>query len=125
MISEPKPPTGVSAMAAWFRHLLEWIRSWRVVSIEGYREEQTTGGRKFKRTFSINPAGKSSPASSSGSFRGLYVSGTTYNSQDEVVVQSGPAQGTYISVIDNNNNDPSTGVGWMQIAPGNTVGMWT
>jgi len=65
-------------------------------------------------------------ASSTGGLnaRGLWVAGTVYSAFDLVVVQSGPALGTYYSTIDGNANDPATGIGWLQIAPGNTVGEW-
>ena len=57
-------------------------------------------------------------------YRGIWSAGT-YVSNDVVVVQSGVSAGTYISVIDANTNDPATGVGWIQLAPGNTVGNWS
>ena len=57
-------------------------------------------------------------------YRGVYAAGS-YDSNDVVIVQSGVSAGTYISVIDANTNDPATGIGWMQLAPGNTVGFWT
>lgn len=56
--------------------------------------------------------------------RGIWNSGTTYATNDLVIVQSGVAAGTYYSTIDENMNDPATGIGWMQIAPGSTVGKW-
>jgi hypothetical protein len=56
--------------------------------------------------------------------RGLWAAGT-YSLNDLVVVQSGAAAGTYLSTIGSNTNDPATGVGWLQIAPGNTVGNWS
>jgi hypothetical protein len=58
-------------------------------------------------------------------FRGLWVSTTTYNLNDVVVIQTGASQGTYVSLIASNTNDPATGTGWMQIASGNLVGAWT
>ena len=57
MIGEPKPPSGASPEAAWHRQLLDWVKGWRVLSIEGYREEQTTSGRKFNQTFKIVQGG--------------------------------------------------------------------
>jgi len=48
-------------------------------------------------------------------FQGVYVPGT-YNFMDEVVVQSGPGQGEYISLADGNTNAPSTGINWIQVS---------
>ncbi len=58
-------------------------------------------------------------------FRGYWVSTTTYNLNDLVVVQSGVSAGAWISLIASNTNNPATGNGWMQIAPGNQVGSWS
>ena|ERR1017187_6521137 len=58
-------------------------------------------------------------------YRGLWTSGTTYNENDLVLVQTGTAAGGYISTIDSNNNDPATGIGWMQWPQTQSVGSWT
>jgi len=57
--------------------------------------------------------------------RGVYVPGVTYGLNDFVKVQTGPAAGSYYSTTANNNNDPATGIGWLQFAPGTTEGAWT
>lgn len=57
-------------------------------------------------------------------WRKVWSAGTTYNFQDVVIVESGISAGTYISDIDDNNNDPATGVGWSQIAFGDAAGQW-
>jgi hypothetical protein len=49
MIAEPKPPSGLSSEASWHRQLLRWVKGWFVLSIEGYRVTETTGGRVFKK----------------------------------------------------------------------------
>lgn len=48
-------------------------------------------------------------------FQGVYVPGEAYNTDDEVVIQAGGGEGTYVSVADNNTNDPRTGINWIQI----------
>jgi hypothetical protein len=58
-------------------------------------------------------------------FRGYWVDTTHYALNDVVVIQAGVSAGLYISLIAANANDPATGTGWMQIAPGNMVGSWT
>lgn len=68
--------------------------------------------------------GVASGGSASNYFRGAWTAGVPYATNDMVVVQSGVAAGTYVSTIDNNLNDPATGQGWVQIAPGQQVGKW-
>lgn len=41
---EPKPPTGNSAGATWFRHILEYVRSIKLIEGRGYRIKRTTRG---------------------------------------------------------------------------------
>jgi hypothetical protein len=67
---------------------------------------------------------RKSTASSGMVYRGVWSVGT-YAENDVVIIQSGAAAGTYISMTGGNTNDPATGVNWIQIAPGNTVGNWT
>ena len=57
-------------------------------------------------------------------WRKVWNPATTYNFQDMVIVESGVSAGTYVSDIDNNNNDPATGVGWSQIARGDMSAQW-
>ena len=57
-------------------------------------------------------------------WRGVWNSGTTYNFQDVVIIESGISAGTYISDVDDNNNDPATGIGWTQIAYGDASAPW-
>jgi hypothetical protein len=51
---------------------------------------------------------------------------TPYMTFDFVVVQQGASAGAYYSTIDNNGNNPATGIGWVQFATGNLVaaGYW-
>lgn len=122
MIGEPKPTTGTSAQAAWFRQLLDWIRGWRVLSIEGYREEQSTSGRNFKRTFQLAPGKTGTSSTGNFNMRGLYVPGTAYALYDAVILQTGTATGVYWSLAANNTNAPDSGTGWMQVAT--VQGQW-
>ena len=62
---------------------------------------------------------------SAGTNRGLWSSAITYNLNDLVLVQGGPAAGGYISTIGSNTNDPATGIGWMQWPQTQAVGAWT
>ena len=67
----------------------------------------------------------SAPPAGGMNFRGYWVDTTQYALNDVVVIQAGVSAGLYISLIAANANDPATGTGWMQIAPGNMVGSWT
>ena len=68
------------------------------------------------------------------SFKGLWNPAVTYHAGDEVIVQSGPACGTYICTTATSLNQspavivgmnwPDTGNGWMQVAPGPLNGNW-
>lgn len=49
-------------------------------------------------------------------YQGIYVPGQAYNTEDVVLIQPGPGQGTYISTADGNTNDPRTGINWTQIS---------
>ena len=62
---------------------------------------------------------------SAGTYRGLWSSAITYNLNDLVLVQGGPAAGGYISTIGSNNNDPATGIGWVQWPQTQAVGAWS
>ncbi|MEI8289584.1 MAG: hypothetical protein WCH99_08920 [Verrucomicrobiota bacterium] len=57
-------------------------------------------------------------------WRKVWNPDTTYSFQEMVIVESGVSAGTYISDIDNNNNDPATGVCWSQIARGDMSSQW-
>jgi len=41
-----------------------------------------------------------------------------------VVIQTGPAQGTYICVTPNNTNQPDTGQGWVSLGGDFSAGIW-
>ena len=74
----------------------------------------------------LTPPNTSTSTTSGGlNNRGLWTSGTTYNFNDLVQVQTGVATGGYISTIDGNNNDPATGIGWMQWPVSQQAGQWT
>jgi hypothetical protein len=50
-MSWPKPPTGTSIEAAWFRQLIEQCQRSEITSVEGFNIESTTAGRKLKQKY--------------------------------------------------------------------------
>ncbi len=58
-------------------------------------------------------------------YLGVYVPTASYNNNQVVVIQAGPSQGSYISVIDGNTNTPDSGQGWVQLASDYAAGVWT
>ncbi len=68
--------------------------------------------------------GGTQPAKPFKYWRIVWSADNTYNQQDMVIIQDGASAGTYISSIDNNANDPASGIGWTQIASGQYSGQW-
>jgi len=58
-------------------------------------------------------------------YRGEYSGAETYAIYDMVKIATGTAAGTYLAVETDPEEAPDTGIGWVQIAPGGTVGNWT
>jgi len=58
-------------------------------------------------------------------YRGEYSGAETYAIYDMVKIATGTAAGTYLAVETDPDEAPDTGIGWVQIAPGGTVGNWT
>ena len=114
----PKPFTHTTHFTDWLNRLLQQAKRSELKSVVGGRLNKTTDGM----TLVID---RQEGGSSAGMiFRGVWSAGT-YAENDVVIIQSGAAAGTYISMTGSNTNDPATGVNWLQIAPGNTVGNWT
>jgi hypothetical protein len=57
---------------------------------------------------------------SSWNYRGMYDPAVVspYMNGDVVQMGSGTSAGMYFSTIDNNNNAPDSGIGWIQISTG-------
>jgi hypothetical protein len=118
----PKPPSILSPIGSWLDRLLKACISHQLLSGPGYRIKRSPGGTFLE----LLPAAGGAASTPATNFRGVWTANPTapYMANQEVVIQAGPAKGTYVSVIDNNANDPATGIGWVQTAPGNTVGAW-
>lgn len=115
----PNPLSNATPFGSYINSLLRKCRSSELVSVVGGRLSETTNGK----TLVIDV--KNTQSSSSGMvFRGVWAAGS-YDESDVVVIQSGAAAGTYVSMTGANTNNPATGVNWLQISPGNTVGNWT
>jgi|ERR1035437_272207 hypothetical protein len=107
----------------FINRVLERLKELQFYSTATVTVEQTTRGTRFHAKPSRGASGGS--GSTGLNYRGLFSSGTTYNENDLVLVQTGVAAGGYISTIDSNNNDPATGIGWVQWPQTQSVGSWT
>lgn len=73
-------------------------------------------GSQYKITSTARGGGGTAATNNSGwNARGVWVSGTSYNTNDAVTMGSGVSSGLFLSLIDNNLNAPDSGVGWWQI----------
>lgn len=68
--------------------------------------------------------GPQTTISSNWNYRGMYDPATTcpYMTFDVVQYGTGTSAGMYLSTIDNNNNTPDSGIGWVQVSTG--TGTW-
>ena len=55
---------------------------------------------------------------------GVYDPANIYNYNIVVVIQPGPAQGTYICVVNGNTAAPDTGQGWVCLGGDYAAGVW-
>jgi len=117
----PREPNGKSPLAAWGRKVVQCLRALEIRPARAYRVKQSSAGTILDFT-SIGGGGQSETY-----WRGVWTATPTesYMIGNMVVVQAGAAAGTYVCVTDENTSDPSTGIGWVQIAPGGTIGEWT
>lgn len=113
---------GTHPLRGWLNRLKQSIARRTLLPGLGYRLIQGTDG---VRLF-IDAKGGGSSTVVSG-YRGQWTSSppSPYMEFDFVIVLQGAAAGTYLSVTDNNSNDPATGIGWVQIAPGDAFGRWS
>lgn len=120
----PKPWSGSTPMAAAFNQLRQYVLENTLLKGRGYRRQPAANG--FFLELESSAGGSSSPVDAMH-FRGLWVQNPTapYMAQDEVKIDVGVAKGTYVSTIDNNPNDPATGIGWTQTAKSDTIGNWS
>ncbi len=66
--------------------------------------------------FEIPAGGTGGTGTATNGYQGVYVAGQSYNAFEWVVVQAGPGQGAYISLVDANTNSPLTGINWVQFS---------
>jgi hypothetical protein len=85
--------------------------------------EYTAGHYYFKAKPSRGNPSKSTP-SGNWNYRGMYdpAAANPYMTFDVVQYGSGTSAGMYLSTIDNNNNAPDSGIGWVQVSTG--TGTW-
>lgn len=123
-IKKPGPPQGSGPREVWLRNLLAWVSQFECTSVVGMlKKDNPSGG------YSLVPKpvaiGAAAPATSQ--YRGQWSASppAPYMEFDIVLIATGTAAGTYISTINNNAHAPDTGIGWVQIAPGDAFGRWS
>jgi hypothetical protein len=124
----PKFVKDTNGFTHWCNQLLNALRRKTLHSSSDILVNETANGTTLTLAKKINPpsvvAKPGSPGLTGLIPRGLYIDGNNYSTNEMVIIQSGVAAGTYYSTIDNNINNPITGIGWLQISDGNLVGNW-
>jgi hypothetical protein len=121
----PKQVKDVNHFTHWCNRIVDWCKRNTIRSSSDILVNNTTNG--ITLTLANKPVGRKSSVSATGMvYRGIYVVGNTYQNQEVVVLAGGSSAGSYVSVIPNNTNVPSTGIGWVQLSYGasNNLGSW-
>lgn len=112
------------ALFAWLNELRDSVDAQKPLASHNVRVTHTRVG-----TGLLGVAAGVSESSPGGgmNYRGTWTPSppSSYREFDVVIVQTGPSAGTYISVTSGNDNNPATGNGWVQIAPGDAFGRWS
>ena len=120
----PNYTSGDNAFYRAWNKMLDWCRRNTLQSSSDILVTSTTHGTTLTLARQSRPSVAASVAVSGLNYRGLWTSTVTYAVNDMVSIQTGIASGMYISMIANNSNDPSTGIGWQQFPQTQTVGAW-
>lgn len=120
----PNAPTGSHPLVNWLRRLRLAVQRRTLRPGLGYKIRETADGY----TLEILPgSGGATQVGGGMNYRGQWspTPASPYLEFDVVILLTGTAQGTYLSVTNNNSNPPDTGIGWVQIAPGYNMGRWS
>ncbi len=125
-MNPPAPLTGNSPLVRWLNALRAAVLASQVHSVSGGSFERGAQGTHIK----VRPGhGGSTPTGSGMHFRGEYDSGVDYIAGDVVVIRTGTNAGSYVCVKDHPSatyppTQPDTGIYWVSLSNGNTVGQW-
>tara|TARA_R110000868_G_scaffold406420_2_gene686811 strand:- start:651 stop:1010 length:360 start_codon:yes stop_codon:yes gene_type:complete len=116
----PNEMSGTHPLAGWCNKLLRAAKASRVSNGIGYKTRIGSDGTILEAL-----PGNGGGGVVTSSYRGLYNPATSYALHDIVVGAPGAGDGTFIAVISNPSAAPQTGVGWVQIAQGSSIGYWS
>lgn len=123
--AKPQLPTGNSPRMFFMRCV--WFALWGgrfpFANSDTVTVEFKNGHYSFKSKSVQRGASKPTPAGN-WNYRGMYdpAATTPYMTFDVVQYGTGTSAGMYLSTIDNNNNTPDSGIGWVQVSTG--TGTW-
>lgn len=123
MIHLPPRLSGSDRASAWLNALRDAVQQLVPRSSVGVKINHGPRG------FTIEAA-KQRGGGKGGGVRGIVYRGDwseegEYGVNDMVTIRDGAAAGTYLAVgTPEDEEDPSAGENWVQIAPGDTVGKW-
>ena len=119
----PSPLLSDSHKDQDFNKLTAFVKSLRPMRGVGVQTKHSIFG-VTRKTKSVRRAVSSPKTSGNWNYRGMYDPETTspYMTYDVVQFGAGTSAGMYLSTIDNNNNAPDSGIGWIQVSTG--TGTW-
>lgn len=126
MLKEAPPTKPVGTSPFWFFMRGVWEYLWGgkfPFKNSPTIEFEWVGGNWFANAINIK-GGTSTTVTTSDWYRGLWTATpeTPYMALQVVQFGAGTSSGMYISTMDNNTNQPDTGVGWTQIS--SSSGTW-
>lgn len=123
----PRRPDGDDDEAIFMQWVYDWLtKRGRLINKDGEITFSYTE-KGIIPSVPRRPGGSTTTTGGGMNYRGQWTAApaSPYMEFDVVLILTGTASGTYISVVDNNTNAPDTGIGWVQIAPGDAVGRWS
>lgn len=129
-MNEAIPPKPIGSSPKWFfmRRVWDYVFGGKfpLKGVRGIVVKWVEG--QYEISKEDNPGIVSAPAAPGGgmNWRGEYTQSpaSAYQIYDVVKITTGTAAGVYIAVVASPDDDPDTGIGWVQIAPGNSSGDW-
>lgn len=113
---------GSNPLKIWLNKIKTAIKRRTLLPGLGYKLHQHESGVALEI---LNPGGGTSPGGGMN-WRGEFTLTplSSYNLYDVVKISTGASAGAYLAVVTNPSQPPWTGIGWVQIASGDTNGDW-
>lgn len=100
-----------------FNKLVAFAKSLRPMRGVGVSTTHTIFGVARKAARAKRVGAKPQP-SGNWNYRGMYDPAATYMQFDVVQMGNGSSAGMYLSLLDNNQYAPDSGIGWVQVSTG-------